>query len=561
MPLEKIALSCSGGGYRAASFHLGAMSYLNRLIYKGKPLLENVKLISTVSGGTITGVVYALKKQEGLSFDEFYKLLIGKLRTLDLVKLSLEKLNPGATWGNMHKRKNLINAFAELYDQAFTNGKTFQIFDVMNSHLEAVVFNSTEFSYAIDFRFRNIGTGIFGNNYLKINHSAAKEVKLSDAIASSSCFPGGFEPMIWPHDFVHGDSPHLEELKNVMAPVGIMDGGIYDNQGIESILNYKKSIADPYFDLVIISDVASPYMNPFVPAEDELKKGFRRFTLKDIRSKAIKINQILNAGLVVLTIGLALLPLLCRYSNTVWTGISLGLSASSLIVLILKTIFLNKVKKSIGTFFDSYLKKIPPFFVEKLKHLKIDELSVRRIEPLIMDRLNSVFALMSTIFLKIIRRQNYYKLYENDPYQYRRVSNLIMEMTERDYLNRAIRSSQNIKIKKDSSNTSILTGSYEEAIGPNIKKIAEEAAGFGTTLWFTDQDQLEDKLDKLISTGQFTLCHNILEYLEELIFDKDNGYDQLDAQTQSELNDLHDKCSKDWVRFKEDPMFLIKAIN
>src|ERR1700761_7840434 len=111
-PLAKIALSFSGGGYRAASFHLGTMSYLNRLSFQGKPLLENIKMISTVSGGTITGIVYALYCQQGKSFDETYTFLMDKLRRLDLLKMGIEKLNPDAQWNNPFKRKNLINAFA-----------------------------------------------------------------------------------------------------------------------------------------------------------------------------------------------------------------------------------------------------------------------------------------------------------------------------------------------------------------------------------------------------------------------------------------------------------------
>jgi hypothetical protein len=97
-PLEKIALSCSGGGYRAASFHLGTMSYLHRISYKNTPLLENVKMLSTVSGGTITGIVYTLHRQKGKTFEEIYHFLLEKLRTLDLLKLGIEKLNPDAVW-------------------------------------------------------------------------------------------------------------------------------------------------------------------------------------------------------------------------------------------------------------------------------------------------------------------------------------------------------------------------------------------------------------------------------------------------------------------------------
>ena len=83
-PLNRIALSCSGGGYRAATFHLGAVSYLNRLTFKERPLLENVKMISTVSGGTITGVIYALMKQKGHTFEEIYHFILNKLQKTDL---------------------------------------------------------------------------------------------------------------------------------------------------------------------------------------------------------------------------------------------------------------------------------------------------------------------------------------------------------------------------------------------------------------------------------------------------------------------------------------------
>ncbi|WP_293311074.1 patatin-like phospholipase family protein [Pedobacter sp. UBA5917] len=85
-PLNHIALSLSGGGYLAASFHLESMFYLNKVTLKNKPLLENVKMISTVSGGTITGVVYALMMQQKKDFDTFYKFLLDNLQNLDLIK-------------------------------------------------------------------------------------------------------------------------------------------------------------------------------------------------------------------------------------------------------------------------------------------------------------------------------------------------------------------------------------------------------------------------------------------------------------------------------------------
>ena len=51
----------------------------------------------------------------------------------------------------------------------------------------------------------------------------------------------------------------------------MMDGGIYDNQGVDSILLYKENNNAPHFDLVIVSDVASPDMNPYKPFEETEK--------------------------------------------------------------------------------------------------------------------------------------------------------------------------------------------------------------------------------------------------------------------------------------------------
>ena len=55
----EIALTLSGGGYRAAIFHIGVLSYLYHLkLDDGSRLLDHITVMSTVSGGTITGMLY-----------------------------------------------------------------------------------------------------------------------------------------------------------------------------------------------------------------------------------------------------------------------------------------------------------------------------------------------------------------------------------------------------------------------------------------------------------------------------------------------------------------------
>ena len=60
---RKIGLSLSGGGYRATAFHLGT---LNKLQEMG--ILEVVDVISTISGGSITGAYYCLEKDNYAEF-------------------------------------------------------------------------------------------------------------------------------------------------------------------------------------------------------------------------------------------------------------------------------------------------------------------------------------------------------------------------------------------------------------------------------------------------------------------------------------------------------------
>ncbi len=106
-----IALSLSGGGYRAAAFHLGTLQYLNRL-----GLLKAVQILSTVSGGTLVGMKFALSQKQGVPFQEFFDGFYSFLREVNLNSRSLAKIG---------KRSNtpasgyidLITAFAQAYNE------------------------------------------------------------------------------------------------------------------------------------------------------------------------------------------------------------------------------------------------------------------------------------------------------------------------------------------------------------------------------------------------------------------------------------------------------------
>jgi len=66
-PLGPLAISLSGGGYRAAAFHLGTLRLLHRA-----GLLEDVVGLSTVSGGTLVGMSWVVSLMDGESFPDFH---------------------------------------------------------------------------------------------------------------------------------------------------------------------------------------------------------------------------------------------------------------------------------------------------------------------------------------------------------------------------------------------------------------------------------------------------------------------------------------------------------
>ena len=90
---SNIALSFSGGGYRAAAFHLGCMKCLHDEIRNGESLLSRLAMLSSISGGTITAVLYAHTLARGGSFQDFHERMYVFLKQDLLLSCAMKKLN------------------------------------------------------------------------------------------------------------------------------------------------------------------------------------------------------------------------------------------------------------------------------------------------------------------------------------------------------------------------------------------------------------------------------------------------------------------------------------
>src|SRR5215213_2148158 len=237
-PFDEIALALSGGGYRAAAFHLGTLDMLHRL-----DLLQSVHVLSTVSGGTLTGLKYALSTTQGTPFEKFYDEFYSFLRSTNVIRQGLAAIQPPPRSPFSGQMPSLIRSAAEAYTSPNMLGnKTFDtILNDQSSHLREASFNATEFRTGNYFRFQKSASpdAVIGNGNLKVKREVAEMIRLADIAAASSCFPSAFEPLRFPDDFLWPTK--LDEIRRSLGDkfkncVPLMDGGIYDNQGVDSIV-------------------------------------------------------------------------------------------------------------------------------------------------------------------------------------------------------------------------------------------------------------------------------------------------------------------------------------
>lgn len=232
--MQTLALCLSGGGYRAAAFHLGVLRALTKL-----GLSSSVKYLSTASGGTILAARWLVGLSRAEAFAAFDEKMLAFLSQTNVVQSAVEDLAKS-------KRPSLIHEAADVYDSLLEK-RTWG--DLPLAPFDEVVFNATDFDGGNAFRFvKSTNDKVWiGNRERKVAGAAVDKMRLGDVVAASSCFPGAFEPIVFPRDFA-GVTP------GCTPDVPLMDGGIYDNQGISSLLLVVKRAQPPHIDLVLVAD-------------------------------------------------------------------------------------------------------------------------------------------------------------------------------------------------------------------------------------------------------------------------------------------------------------------
>jgi NTE family protein len=248
-----VIVTMSGGGTRAAAFAYGVLQKLaeTKIHHDTSDMLAAVDVISSVSGGSFLSTYYALNGREGLpAFKEnFLKpnvekgLFLSALKPWNLLRLLF---SPNFT---------RIDLAANYYDQHLYHGATYKGMPLRRPY---IVVNSTEMDIGSQFQFTQEQFDPICSNL--------SELRVADAVASSSAFPGllvpvtmgswagkcQYKPPDWYGNAANDFHLHarrfraytdLMELKRTDRPnLHLIDGGIADNIGLRGPMTALTSV-------------------------------------------------------------------------------------------------------------------------------------------------------------------------------------------------------------------------------------------------------------------------------------------------------------------------------
>jgi NTE family protein len=239
-----VALCLSGGGFRAAIFHLGALRRLNEL-----GILSKVDTITSVSGGSIIAGHLANQIRTwpapGQVFAAWEEAVATPFRAFVGRDLCTGPILQKALPWNWFRKGAQAEALERRYHERLTSLKLSELGD-----RPEYIFCATDLVFAANWEFSRGRVGDWQAGYAK----QPADVTVAAAVAASSCFPPLFEPAGLPvaADRIKGGAFRPQEKRRkLIRGIRLTDGGVYDNMGLEPV--WKNS------DVVLVSDGGAPF--------------------------------------------------------------------------------------------------------------------------------------------------------------------------------------------------------------------------------------------------------------------------------------------------------------
>jgi NTE family protein len=249
---KKFGLALSGGGYRAAGFHLGTLRKLHKL-----GLLDRVDVLSTISGGSITGAAFCLSDQ---SYPEFEQQMIDTLATKSVigftlrswefirtvllvlvfvglsVAISFTRFAPFAVVPVIILIYILVSFQFRLFPAASVIERAYDSYFFHGKKLPAlrsrplIAIGSTNLQTARHFTFspNRMGDSVYAYRLPPILFKH-QEFPVARAVMASSCVPFAFTPVSIGKQFF------ADPAQAALIDPKLVDGGVYDNQGVHKL--------------------------------------------------------------------------------------------------------------------------------------------------------------------------------------------------------------------------------------------------------------------------------------------------------------------------------------
>jgi len=230
---KRIGLALSGGGFRAAAFHLGVFRKLESM-----GILWKVDLLTCVSGGSIAGAFLAANWGKAVSLDELEAYLLTKSIAVSSV-----------IGGLLDPFESRLDKLAHSYDKDLY--KELKLSQLANG--PRLYLNATNLSSGNMFFFVTGGGKPAEMGEHEFGVVKADDFPLCKAVAASSAFPPVFPPLrIDSENYAHAGGDY----------VTLTDGGVYDNLGVNPLLRERNDL-----DYAIVSDGGKPFENSERPTE------------------------------------------------------------------------------------------------------------------------------------------------------------------------------------------------------------------------------------------------------------------------------------------------------
>ena len=273
---DGVALSLSGGGYRAMIFHVGALYRLNEV-----GLLGKLTRISSVSGGSITAGLLGLLWSK-LQFNDGKAAKFGIF--VDAIQTMADTtVDAGAVIGGIFLPGTISDRVAKAYDDVlFKGAKLSDLPDDTGNAAPRFVINATNVQSSVLWRFSRPYMGDY-----RVGLVRNPDVALSTAVAASSAFPPILSPMTLPIrqkvDATKGAD--LNRAPYTMQAV-LSDGGVYDNLGLETTKRFKT---------LLVSDAGQKIVPEENPHHDWVRHSLRILDTIDNQVRSLRKRHLIDS--------------------------------------------------------------------------------------------------------------------------------------------------------------------------------------------------------------------------------------------------------------------------